>query len=480
MARLEIGVNDFATVCPDLLVEWDYEQNELLPTEVTGGSNRKVFWICKEDSRHKWQAPISNRKWGRGCPVCANQLIIPGVNDLATTHPTIASEWDIERNLPLRPSEVAAGSNKEYWWICSLGHHFTAKAIVRTGPRQGNCAVCENRQVEVGVNDLPTTRPDLVAEIDWDFHPDLDPTTLTSGSGKRLHWICSEGHKWEATVINRGRPEGVTKSGRRTKGTGCSKCNREGSGRRATPEYNLTTTHPQLAEEWDFNRNERGPEEYTKGIYEIVSWVCSLGHRWEASVLNRAYLGQGCRICANQEVLSGFNDLETKFPEIAREWHPTKNDRPPSEVGFGTPASYWWLCANGHAFRSAVVNRTANGSGCRTCANMGFDPTQDGYLYLLRKELLGLQQFGITNVPDRRLKTHSKNGWEVLDVVGPADGYWVDETELAIKHFFRDLGLLLPRNYPEKFDGYTESWHAETLAFETLAGLLAALRDHGG
>lgn len=474
--KLKPGVNDLATRNPELAEEWDYERNDKTPAEVTFGSAELAHWICRKDPRHIWTAKISNRAHGRGCPVCSNHLVLPGVNDLASEHPDIASEWDEVRNYPARVDQVASGSNRIFWWICPKGHHYHAKAISRTGPKQSQCAVCENRQIEIGVNDLPTTRPDLVAEIDWDFHPDLDPSTLTTGSGIRLHWKCSEGHRWEATVINRGRPASISDSGRKIRGTGCSKCNREGSGRRATPDYNLAVTHPQLALDWDFSLNERRPEEYTKGVADIVAWICPEGHKWRASIINRAYLGQGCPVCANQETVEGFNDLATKFPEIAAEWHPTKNQQSPTKVQAGTPESFWWLCDSGHAFKSSVVNRTRNGSGCRTCANMGFDPTDEGYLYLLRNDVLGLQQFGITNTPKRRLATHKKNGWEVIDLVGPADGYWVAETELAIKHFLRDKGVLLSRNHEEKFDGYTESWFSESFAFDSLPRLLGALR----
>jgi hypothetical protein len=73
--------------------------------------------------------------------------------------------------------------------------------------------------------------------------------------------------------------------------------------------------------------------------------------------------------------------------------------------------------------------------------------------------------------------THKKNGWEVLDVVGPADGYWVVDTENAFTAFFRNKGLLLPYDHPDKFDGYTESWSSDDLSFSLLSELLTALRE---
>lgn len=69
------------------------------------------------------------------------------------------------------------------------------------------------------------------------------------------------------------------------------------------------------------------------------------------------------------------------------------------------------------------------------------------------------------------------SGWEVLDAIGPADGLWVLQTETALKKFFREKGLLLPKDYADKFDGYSESWHSKQLKFNTMAEMLSALRD---
>jgi hypothetical protein len=90
---------------------------------------------------------------------------------------------------------------------------------------------------------------------------------------------------------------------------------------------------------------------------------------------------------------------------------------------------------------------------------------------------MGIQQFGITNFPKDRLAVHRKNGWELLGIVGPADGYSIRETETALKEFFRAKGVLLPRDHPDKFEGYSETWHSDELSFSTCAEMLEALRD---
>ena len=84
---------------PLLLQEWDYEANgNLLPEHVTNGSNKYVYWKCSKCG-YKWRAKILNRAiGGRGCPCCANAVVVPGVNDLATTHPDLIKEWDYDKN----------------------------------------------------------------------------------------------------------------------------------------------------------------------------------------------------------------------------------------------------------------------------------------------------------------------------------------------------------------------------------------------
>jgi hypothetical protein len=61
--------------------------------------------------------------------------------------------------------------------------------------------------------------------------------------------------------------------------------------------------------------------------------------------------------------------------------------------------------------------------------------------------------------------------------MGPANGVWIVETETALGRFFKAKGHLLPRDYPDKFDGFSESWRADELSFSTCAEMLEALRD---
>ena len=64
--------NCLATVKPNLAKEWHPTLNgKLKANEVTYGSNKKVWWLCSLNKEHTWEASISNRSKGRGCPDCA-------------------------------------------------------------------------------------------------------------------------------------------------------------------------------------------------------------------------------------------------------------------------------------------------------------------------------------------------------------------------------------------------------------------------
>ena len=94
---------------PEIAAQWDSEKNApLMPSQVTSGSNKKVWWKCNKG--HEWMAVVASRtgKTKIGCPYCAGRLVSAGVNDLASLFPDVAAEWDAEKNEGLLPSEVTA------------------------------------------------------------------------------------------------------------------------------------------------------------------------------------------------------------------------------------------------------------------------------------------------------------------------------------------------------------------------------------
>lgn len=150
MAKLIVGLNDLATVDPDLAAEWHPTRNDFLSTQVTAGSNRKVWW--KGTCGHEWEAQIVNRSRGSGCPYCSKWHVSRGVNDLATVSPGLAGEWHPTKNGDLLPAQVAAKSNRKVWWLGSCGHEWEAAIYSRTAGR--GCPYCYRIKCLAGHNNF--------------------------------------------------------------------------------------------------------------------------------------------------------------------------------------------------------------------------------------------------------------------------------------------------------------------------------------
>ena len=139
------GENDLAALYPEIAAQWDGEKNgRLTAKEVSPYSNRKAWWRCREG--HSWQAAIAARtKRKTGCPYCTGRKVLAGYNDLATAEPFVAMQWHPTLNAPLTPEQVSAGSRRQVWWQCSLGHVWKARVHSRTGKQRSGCPVCAGR-----------------------------------------------------------------------------------------------------------------------------------------------------------------------------------------------------------------------------------------------------------------------------------------------------------------------------------------------
>ena len=137
------GKNDFATLHPELLCEWDFHQNTKLPEEITEKSNYRANWICAKG--HTWSATVKSRVLtGCGCPKCAGKVPIVGETDLATLRPDLAAQWNFEAN-KFGPEEVTVSSGKNVFWRCENGHEWQERIITRS-QRDGLCPTCSKKR----------------------------------------------------------------------------------------------------------------------------------------------------------------------------------------------------------------------------------------------------------------------------------------------------------------------------------------------
>lgn len=140
--------------------------------------------------------------------------------------------------------------------------------------------------------------------------------------------------------------------------------------RETLSEYCVREQLPNLLKEWDAPRNRPlTPETISYGSKKHVWWVCAKGHHWQAAVHTRTGSSTGCPYCSGRRAISGENDLATCYPDLASEWHLTKNGSlTPDQVLPGSHRMAWWRCSQGHEWRAQIKSRV-NGAGCPICGN---------------------------------------------------------------------------------------------------------------
>ena len=337
----------------ELLAEWDTEKNlPLIPETVSYGSKRRVWWRCANG--HSWQAAVHTRSGsGTGCPYCSGRRAISGETDLATRYPDLAAEWHPTRNGDLSPADVLPGSHRLVWWQCEHGNEWRAQIKSRVAGT--GCPVCSNRALLRGENDLATNYPELARQWHPTKNGQLTPSDVVPGTRRKVWWVCDKGHEWRASVSAR------------VNGSGCPVC----ASKKIIPgENDLASRFPAIAKEWHPTKNGAlTPEQVAPASNKKVWWRCPKGHDYQAVVASRTQRNGGCPYCANTKVLPGFNDLATKYPEIAAQWHPTMNGSlTPDHVLPGSRKKVWWQCSSGHVWQAVIYSRTGNqSSGCPFC-----------------------------------------------------------------------------------------------------------------
>lgn len=460
------GFNDLGSLFPELAEQWDIQRNPIVPTQVTSGSGAKYFWKCQEG--HSYLAPISERvrqlRRGRNssCPYCVNRKLRTGENDFAAQYQQLLAEWDFSKNR-IDPSQIPPGYKRRVWWKCPLGHAYDLSPYVRAFGKQ-NCPVCSGKRVVSGENDLATVQPEIAKS--WDLGKNVgnsSPTNTTSKSGKKVWWLCSLGHSYQASVAHR------------TEGRGCPHC----AGKKILTGFNdLVTKRPDLARMWSAS-NDIVPDLVLSGSNRRVKWRCDLGHEWVAAP---AWV-KSCPICANQVLLKGFNDLFTVRPAVAEEWNHIRNgELRPEDIIAGSGKYVWWICAEGHEWKTSPNNRLR--TGCPSCSMGGYDQSKPGVIYFLRNRNLAARKIGITNTDSDRLKRLRRNGWMIIAMWTSQEGKTPLNVETEVLRWLRKgLGLppFLTASQMRNTGGWSETFSdhepSDSVVVEVVEKLMAESRD---
>ena len=200
-------------------------------------------------------------------------------------------------------------------------------------------------------NSLAEVHPELVSE--WsEKNLLLTPDGITFGSNKKVWWKGACGHEWQTSIKAR------------SNGEKCPIC----SGARVIAGINdLQTTHPEIASEWSEKNLPLKPDEVNAKSRKNVWWKCrKCGNEWK-SVVNARVKGTVCPVCAEREVLAGYNDLATTDSQLLSEWDYEQNKLKPTEVSRTSAKRAWWKCRHGHSWSMKINERTILNKGCRIC-----------------------------------------------------------------------------------------------------------------
>ena len=360
-----------------LMTEWDWDKNVGLdPKIIACGSNKKVWWICSACG-HSWQATVKNRSSGRNCPECAkikrvtafSQTRISNNGSLQTENPELAKEWHPTKNGKLTPYNTGAGSPKKIWWQCVKGHEWNVKVVSRTVFKTG-CPQCsselrtsfqeqaiyhyvklvteaENRNLEFG-KEIDIYLPQYKAGIEHNgdyFHSERERDKI------KLAYLKEKGIR----LIQVYATDHISAFGD--------------------------------VIEYDYNGYN----------YNSLEWAISkVFELLEIDTPDINLERDEAKIRSGYIEMVKENSLAVHHPELAREWHPTKNEKlTPLYVSRRSSQKVWWLGKCGHEWK-AVISSRVNGNGCPYCSN--------------RKVLEGYNDLATTH-PDFAKEWHpTKNG----------------------------------------------------------------------
>ncbi len=332
------------------------KNDDLKPSTISSAYRQAIWWQCVKDPSHEWKDVIRRRvEKQRGCPFCDN-VKVSKQNSLQFNNPDIAKEFDLELNSPLTSKDVVFCSPKRVHWRCPAGHEYTARILDRTVYGKG-CLKCNPT-----LRSKPLSRyKSLVAELHPTKNGKLNPEKISSVSEYKLWWQClqSSDHVWEISPNNRVRLK-----------SGCPFC----SNQKVSKSNSLATLRPDVAKELHPTKNKgMTAADIVPGSAKSVWWQCARNpkHSWQSAVFVRTRsTGSGCPTCGTGiggQIIRG-TALSIAHPDVAKDWHPTKNGSlKPEDVKAKSEQRVWWRChLNQHFVWEQEIGERVR-RGCQYC-----------------------------------------------------------------------------------------------------------------
>jgi hypothetical protein len=280
----------------------------------------------------------------------------PKGKSLAEVNPELAKQWHPTENGDLTPSDVSTGSGAKVWWKCSEGDDHEWESTILSRNYYGSiCAICSSKKLVLS-NCLATRFPGIAKQWHPTKNGDLTPYDLFPSANKKVWWKCDKAndHIWQSSPNSRTNTQGS-----------CPMCN----GRYVVKSNCLATLNPKLAKEWHPTKNGNlTPFDVTEKSGKKIWWKCDKGedHEWKTTSGMRM-VGTNCPVCKGKKV--GLSNCLAKLnPNLAKDWHPTKNGNlTPFDITENSAKKVWWKCdkAKDHEWLASPNGRI--NSGCPFC-----------------------------------------------------------------------------------------------------------------
>lgn len=346
-----------------LMQEWNYEKNDVDPHGISDHSIKKVWWICKEG--HEWEAKICNRTNGRKCPFCTNRRVLRGYNDLCTTHPNIAKEWDYSKN-DKTPYDVSYGCGKKVWWICSEGHSYEATVNHRTSKNGTGCPICfQGRQTSFAEQALyyyiKQIYPDALNRYKDIFDNGMELDIFIPSIKLGIEYDGEAWHK-EYNFKRELKKYEICQSNNikliRLKE------------KRYQNDFLTANTIFHIEEMYK-------KENLYKAILYIVSEIDPKTNMWTRKRFNHWYNDLEINIYKDENDIRKYmtkilnQSLQDLYPDIAKEWNYIKNTSlKPNSVKPGSDIKVWWICPDCNNEYYSSISHRVSGTGCPECGKL--------------------------------------------------------------------------------------------------------------
>jgi len=371
-----------AKLNPEAARRWHPEKNDRLkPSDVTADSNKVAWWLCPTCG-HEWHASVKtvSRK-DNGCPRCRKNMKKTRLD--LRKYPYALACFDRIRNVGLDPTRL--DPYMKFHWRCPKGEdHLWCKPFNKKVSEEKFCPFCNNRMVSA-TNCLAKRDPKLAG----DWHPkrngQLQPNMVTATAKTLVWWLCRQcNQSWKTPVYSRFAYR-----------TGCPHC----------WKFNRPELLKEVAERIETVEHQslQIKKMYKKGVPQT-----QIARRFGVTpLIIRSFLAREkllkCIMPTKSKIrpISVSNprknrrvsedSLSKRFPEIAKEWHPTKNRNlmpewvlpsikvekaaknrklTPADVGFFSSEKVWWQCKGDktHEWEAIISARTLSEEKCPHCA----------------------------------------------------------------------------------------------------------------